>query len=207
MMQLIGMLDSPFVRRTAISLQLLGLPFESRPISVFRQMDEFRRFNPVVKAPTLVLVDGTALMDSNLIFQHAESLAGPARSLWPAAPAERVRALRLTGLALAACEKAVQLVYERELRPLEKRHEPWADRVRGQLLAAWEAIEADMRGAALPAPAGGQAIGQPGLTIAVTWHFTQALLPGVLAAGDFPLQAAHSAHAEALPAFMDWSHA
>ena len=27
-MKLIGMLDSPYVRRTAISLQLLGLPFE-----------------------------------------------------------------------------------------------------------------------------------------------------------------------------------
>lgn len=206
MMQLIGMLDSPFVRRTAISLQLLGLAFESRPISVFRQVDEFRRFNPVVKAPTLVLDDGTALMDSSLILQHAEALAGPARSLWPAAPAERVRALRLTGLALAACEKAVQLVYERELRPADKRHAPWTDRVHGQVLAAWEAIEAEMRRAALPVAAGGQPIGQAGLTIAVVWHFTQTLLPGVVAPGDFPLQAAHSAQAEALPAFAAWPH-
>ena len=30
-MRLIGMLDSPYVRRTAISLCLLGLPFEHRP--------------------------------------------------------------------------------------------------------------------------------------------------------------------------------
>ena len=36
-MQLIGMLDSPYVRRVAISLKLLGLPFEHRSISVFRQ--------------------------------------------------------------------------------------------------------------------------------------------------------------------------
>ena len=35
-MQLIGMLDSPYVRRVAISLQLLGLPFEHRSVSVFR---------------------------------------------------------------------------------------------------------------------------------------------------------------------------
>ena len=34
-MQLIGMLDSPYVRRTAISLRLLGVPFEHRSISVF----------------------------------------------------------------------------------------------------------------------------------------------------------------------------
>ena len=53
-MKLVGMLDSPYVRRVAISLQMLGLPFEHRSVSVFRGMDEFRRVNPVVKAPTLV---------------------------------------------------------------------------------------------------------------------------------------------------------
>jgi len=37
-MQLIGMLDSPFVRRVAISLRLLDLPFEHRFLSVFRHM-------------------------------------------------------------------------------------------------------------------------------------------------------------------------
>lgn len=42
-MQLIGMLDSPYVRRVAISAQLLGLTFEHRPLSVFRNFDEFRR--------------------------------------------------------------------------------------------------------------------------------------------------------------------
>ena len=66
-MQLIGMLDSPYVRRVAISLQLLGLDFEHRPISVFRTFDQFRQINPVVKAPTLVCDDGTVLMDSTLI--------------------------------------------------------------------------------------------------------------------------------------------
>ena len=61
-MQLIGMLDSPYVRRAAISLQLLGLPFEHRSISVFRMFDEFQRVNPVVTAPTLVCDDGEVLM-------------------------------------------------------------------------------------------------------------------------------------------------
>ena len=63
-MQLIGMLDSPYVRRTAISLRLLGLPFEHRPISVFRQFDEFAAINPVVRVPSLVCDDGEVLMDS-----------------------------------------------------------------------------------------------------------------------------------------------
>ena len=57
-MRLIGMLDSPYVRRVAISLQLLDLRFEHASISVFRQFDAFAAINPVVKAPTLVADDG-----------------------------------------------------------------------------------------------------------------------------------------------------
>ena len=82
-MQLIGMLDSPYVRRAAITLRLLGLAFEHRPISVFRQFDEFAAINPVVKAPSLVCDDGEVLMDSSLIIEHAERLAAPRASLVP----------------------------------------------------------------------------------------------------------------------------
>ncbi|WP_225782772.1 glutathione S-transferase family protein [Xenophilus sp. Marseille-Q4582] len=206
-MQLIGMLDSPYVRRTAISLHLLGLPFESRPVSVFRQAEAFARINPVIKAPTLVLDDGTVLMDSQLILAHAESLVPASRSLWPAEPAQRLRALRLTGLALAACEKAVQRVYERELRPPEKQHAPWLERVQAQMHSAWRALQDEMRQGAVPGGAAGQPIGQAGLTLAVSWHFTQQLLPGVLAPDEFPLPAAFSAQAEALAAFRAWPHA
>ena len=71
-MQLIGMLDSPYVRRVAVSFQLLGLPFEHRSISVFRTFEQFHAINPVVKAPTLVCDDGTVLMDSTLILDYAE---------------------------------------------------------------------------------------------------------------------------------------
>jgi protocatechuate 4,5-dioxygenase beta chain len=116
-MQLIGMLDSPYVRRVAISLQLLGLRFEHRSLSVFRSLDEFRLINPVVKAPSLVCHDGTVLMDSSLILDYAEAMATGGRSLMPRDLAERRQVLRRTGLALAACEKAVQVVYEHHLRP------------------------------------------------------------------------------------------
>src|SRR4249920_283047 len=39
--KLIGMLDSPYVRRVAISLQLLDLGFEHQALSVFRTFAEF----------------------------------------------------------------------------------------------------------------------------------------------------------------------
>ena len=63
-MKLIGMLDSPYVRRTAISLRLLKIAFEHRSISVFSAFEQFRQLNPLVKAPTLICEDGTVLMDS-----------------------------------------------------------------------------------------------------------------------------------------------
>jgi len=83
-MQLVGMLDSPYVRRVAIALQLLEVPFEHRVLSVFSTYEQFRAVNPVVKAPTLVCDDGSTLMDSGLIVEYAESMAG--RSLMPATP-------------------------------------------------------------------------------------------------------------------------
>jgi glutathione S-transferase len=196
-MQLVGMLDSPYVRRAAISLRLLGLPFEHRSISVFSTFEQFREINPVVKAPTLVCDDGTLLMDSTLIIDHAETVAG--RSLMPSGRPERQHALRVLGLALAACEKTVQIVYERNLRPPEKQHAPWVDRVRGQLAAAYAGLEAETR--KLPAVAGEATLGQSALTSAVAWSFTQLMLPDLVAPADYPCLAAFAADAEKLPAF------
>ncbi|HJV94440.1 MAG TPA: glutathione S-transferase [Albitalea sp.] len=190
-MQLIGMLDSPYVRRVAVSLQLLGLPFEHRSISVFRGFEQFRAINPVVKAPTLVCDDGGVLMDSTLILDYAEHLAAPGRSLMPSGLPERQRELRLIGLGLAACEKSVQIVYEHELRPAEKLHQPWLTRVTGQLLAAYAALEAELRREPL-----GEPMAQAGVTTAVAWRFTQAMLPGVVDATDFPALRRFSDEAE-----------
>ena len=75
---------------------------------------------------------GSVLMDSTLMLIYAEALAGC--SLMPTAPAELVRELRLIGLALAACEKTAQIVYERSLRPAEKRHAPWSSASRANSL-------------------------------------------------------------------------
>ena len=208
-MQLVGMLDSPYVRRVAITLQLLGLPFEHRSVSVFRGFAQFAAINPVVKAPTLVCDDGTILMDSTLIIDYAEALAAvpghPRNSLMPTDIDERQHALRVLGLALAACEKSVQIVYERGVRPAEKQHQPWVDRVTGQMLAACSALEAELTQRPLAVTT--ETIGQAGLTTAVVWHFIQALMtPGAAPSGAYPLLHAHSLAAERLPAFAAAPH-
>ena len=68
-MRLIGMLDSPYVRRVAVSLTFMGLDFSQESVSVFRHYEAFAAINPVVKAPTLVTDAGMVLMDSTLILE------------------------------------------------------------------------------------------------------------------------------------------
>ena len=194
-MRLIGMLDSPYVRRVAVTLRLLDLPFAHEPVSVFRHYDAFAAINPIVRAPTLVTDDGVVLMESTLIIEHLERLAD--RRLSPEDVADHARAQRILGLALAACEKTVQLVYEFELRPEEKYHAPWIDRVRGQIDAAWRLLEAEL--AAPPAWLEGS---QAWLTSAVVWTFATKALPDSADAAACPSLAALTQRAEARPAFL-----
>ncbi len=202
-MKLVGMLDSPYVRRVAISFQLLGLRFEHQSLSVFRTFTEFQQINPVVKAPTLVCDDGTVLMDSTLILQYAEALARP-RTLMPSDRTELLHDLRLTGLALAAMEKSVQIVYERGLRPPEKMHEPWVTRVTGQLLSAYGELQSEF--GRRPIEPTESTLRQAGVTVAVAWHFTQQMIPELVPSGSLPLLAAYSAAAETLSVFRAAPH-
>ena len=196
-MILIGMPDSPYVRRVAITLKLMGLPFEHRHVSVFRHFDEFRKVNPVVKAPTFVCDDGTVLMDSTLILDYLEHCVAPGKALMPARGAERKEALRLVGLAMAACEKCVQLVYEKEQRPAEKRHGPWFDRVAGQANAAFAELE---RAAGKARPwLQGERFNAADVALACAWRFGQYYDAVEVPASKYPALVAYSARAEALP--------
>src|SRR5207248_9318726 len=63
-MILVGQYDSPFVRRVAVSLRLLGFAYEHDTRSVFGDFDSMRRTNPLGRIPSLVLEDGEVLIDS-----------------------------------------------------------------------------------------------------------------------------------------------
>ncbi|HUJ01143.1 MAG TPA: glutathione S-transferase family protein [Usitatibacter sp.] len=198
-MVLIGMLDSPYVRRVAVSLKLTGLSFEHRSLSVFRNYDAFRAVNPVVKAPTLVCDDGTVLMDSTLILDYLETLVPADRRLMPSEAGARREALRIIGLALAATEKCVQIVYERDNRPEDKRHAPWLARVTEQANAGFTALEPD---AARARPwLMGERFNAADVALACAWRFGQYYDSREVPASRYPGLAAYSARAEALPEF------
>src|SRR6187551_2127448 len=93
-MKLIGMLDSPYVRRVAVCLDVLGVPFEHEAVSVFSTFERFREINPVVKAPTMICDDGGILMDSGLILQYVESTGALTSPLWETDPDARLLQFR-----------------------------------------------------------------------------------------------------------------
>ncbi len=199
-MKIVGLLDSPFVRRTVITARMLGIPFEHQSLSVFRNFDEFHAINPLAKAPTLVLDDGEVLVDSTHIIDWFERTAPAGRSLLPADPAQLRRCLQLTGFGLAAAEKGVHRVYETKVRPPESRDAGWLRRVEGQIRDTFGELEkrvggdADWLCGATPT--------QADITVAVAWRFTRFSAPGLTADSDYPRLAALAIRAEALPAFV-----
>ncbi len=197
-MQLIGMLDSPFVRRVAIEMRLAQIPFEHHEISVFRQMPEFAKINPLLKAPSFICDDGTVLMESSLILDYLGAVVAPDKALMPRGEL-RAKALRLIGIGLVACEKAVQIEYERK-RPDAVRYAVWLERITAQLHDALGLLELEM--AKANAWVCGAQITQADITIAVAWRFQSVVLQDVVAKGQYPQLEAFCARAEQLPEFI-----
>ncbi|MEM6664987.1 MAG: glutathione S-transferase N-terminal domain-containing protein [Pseudomonadota bacterium] len=186
-MKLIGMLDSPFVRRVALTMAANNVAFEHASVSVFRDLERYRAVNPLLKSPTLICDDGTVLMDSSVILLWLEGIAGI--SLLPREPAQRTRAARRTALGLVAAEKAVQIEYERK-RPEAQRSADWLVRVGEQVRAAFGAIEQDLQEGS-PDP-----VALDGITLAAAWGFARFVVPDVAPVSDYPALAAYAADAE-----------
>ncbi len=196
-MKLIGMMDSPYVRRTAISLALYGVSFDSLKLSVFRDYEEFSGYHPAVKAPTLLTDDGIRLVDSSLILQYFETQATAEKKLLPTAPVALARDIELLGTILIAAEKTVQHVYEFHLRPADKQYPSWIERVTGQLLEACRIWESQVTG---HVPSDNP--DQVAVTGTVVWSFIQLMIPQVVPKSRFPVLQALADHYEAQPLFL-----
>jgi len=200
-MLLIGMLDSPFVRRVAISMRLLGLSYEHGNWSVGRDFETIRRHNPLGRVPTLVLDDGTVLMESAAILDWLDQQVGPLRALLPAAGDARRDSLQLMALAIGAAEKGREQIYERVFRPESRRHPPWLDRCRQQMLGSLGELERRLPDR--PGWIAGERLTQADITIACCATFLTESVP--LSAEEVQphvrLQAL-TARCEALPEFI-----
>ena len=192
-MQLIGMLDSPYVRRVAVAMLTSGVPFEHRPISLFRHIDAFSALSPMLKAPSLIAEDGEALVDSGVILDYLGSRSPALAALQP----QCLPAFRALATALTVMEKSVQVHYERAVRGPGEQSESWRARAMRQLRVGLDALEATAPEAWFEAR-----LGHADIAVACACGFVQGTLSDLVAARDYPRLAAYAARAEALPAFL-----
>jgi glutathione S-transferase len=83
--QLLGLYDSPFVRRVAVTMQFYGIPYAHVSLSVFRHMDAMRPLNPLFKVPMLTLPNGETLYESAYQLDYLDELAA-GRGISPLTP-------------------------------------------------------------------------------------------------------------------------
>lgn len=193
-MILVGQYDSPYVRRVAVSLRRLGCTYEHDRRSVFGDFDSMRRTNPLGRVPSLVLDDGSVLVDSHAILDWLDESVGPARRLLAAAGPARRRDLRLIALATGAIDKVVAGAYEGLVRPAALRWPDWLDRCRTQAAGALAALEAE------PWPDDAP-LDQARITVACLLGYVRLADPGLLADGRYPGLASLARACEALPEF------
>jgi len=93
-MRLIGNYLSPYVRRVAVSLNILEWPFELDEVFVFKDPAVVRRYNPLVRIPVLVLDDGSKLFESGAILDEIDRLAVTDRCLTPSEGLQRRRVVQ-----------------------------------------------------------------------------------------------------------------
>jgi glutathione S-transferase len=194
-MILVGQYDSPYVRRVAVSLRVLGFAYEHDTRSVFGDFDAMQQVNPLGRIPSLVLDDGEVLIDSGAILDWLDGTVGAGRALLPAAGDERRRALRLIALATGAIDKIGAATYERAIRPSALRWPEWVERCRTQGAGAIAALAAE------PWPAR-EKLDQAQITAACMIRYVRMADPEALPPGRHPSLDALSARCEALPAFQ-----
>jgi glutathione S-transferase len=193
-MILVGQYDSPYVRRVAISLRVLGFEYRHDTRSVFADFDAMRRVNPLGRIPSLVLDSGETLIDSAAILDWLDEEVGPERALLPRSGAGRRRALRLIALATGAIDKAGAATYERVIRPAAYRFPDWIERCRTQAAGAIQALGAEPWPDEAP-------LDQAHITTACMIRYVRMADPELLPVGRFPALDALAERAEARPEF------
>lgn len=197
-MILIGQYDSPYVRRVAISLRVLGFDYQHDTRSVFGDFDAMRKTNPLGRIPSLVLDDGEVLIDSAAILDWLDEQAGPERALLPRAGETRRQALRQIALATGAIDKVGAANYERLIRPAQLRWPEWIERCSTQAHGALAALEAhDWRD--------GAPLDQAQITTGCMLYYIRVTDPAALPAPRYPKLHALSVRLEARAEFRDTS--
>ena len=140
-MKLVGPWLSGFTRRTAITMKLLGIPFEHLDLNAYTDKEAVRRYSPMGKVPALVLDDGAVLIDSAGIIDVLHEMVSPEKALIPPSGAARREALQLIGIGLAIYPK-LSALFDESLRPEEYRLQSAVQGFAEQAIIGFNLLEA-----------------------------------------------------------------
>jgi glutathione S-transferase len=200
-MKLLGPTLSPYTRRVAISMRLLGMDFEHDGVRVFDDPDPVRAHNPLTRVPTLVLDDGEALVESGAILDDLDQMVGPDRALVPARNPLRRQVMQTVAYGVGIMEKAQWAFYEPRFHPPEKVHQPWVDHNDAQVVAGMEHLDGLADAAGDNWLCNTPDMSQADVTVAVAVSFAAKVRPHIDPAEIAPALAAFTARCEATDAF------
>jgi glutathione S-transferase len=151
--------------------------------------------------PTLVLDDGETLIESAMILDYLDELAGPEKAMIAARGAQRRQCLKSCALATGLADKAVSLLYERVLRK-DHPSQIWVERCEAQIGAVLDALEKERAAIASPFWFGTR-IGHADVAVACALSFTGEAHAGVFDDVRHPALADHASRCEAMQVFRE----
>ncbi len=121
---------SPFARKVRIGAIELGLidKIEFMPVTVVpgQANDEYSKIHPLKKLPVLILDNGDVIVDSYVIVEYLDELAGGGK-LIPASGALRWKVKSDHSLLQGMLDSMLLCRYEKMVRPEPLRWQAWAD--------------------------------------------------------------------------------
>lgn len=171
-MKLLYQTHSPYARKVLVMAHEVGLAdrldvihHETSPTQ--RNEAVFRK-NPLGKVPVLILDDGFALFDSDVICAHLDTLHKNLRVI-PEHGRARLVSLRLQALAQGLCEAGISVRHETVRRPEALRYPAMRDGQIEKLTSAYDFLEREAGIDAGDADAEHVDIGQIALATALDW--------------------------------------
>src|ERR1700675_766190 len=121
---------SPFARKVRITAIKLGLieniEFVPTTVAPGQPNDEYSQINPVKKLPALITDNGEVIVDSYVIVEYLDALAGGGK-LIPASGAARWKVKSDHSLLQGMLDSMLLCRYEKMVRPEPLRWQAWAD--------------------------------------------------------------------------------
>jgi glutathione S-transferase len=125
-MKLIGSLASPYVRKVRVVLAEKKLDYQFELENVWAPDTTISTLNPLGKVPSLLMDDGSVMIDSRVMAEYLDTLT-PVCKLLPANSRDRADVKCWEALADGILDAAVTVRLER-LRPIELQSEEWIAR-------------------------------------------------------------------------------